>query len=287
MFGDTNILFFLRTWSMEDNMRRLQNKFALVTGAAQGIGAETARLFIEEGATVILTDIQDPAGEALAKSLGPQAHYHPLDVQKESAWIDVIGFIEKQWGQLDVLFNNAGVTGVNEHLGPQDPEHCSLESWQKVHHINLDSVFLGCKHGISLMKKKGGSIINMASRSGVVGIPGAAAYASSKAAIINHTRTVALHCAQHRYNIRCNALLPGAILTPLWDSMLGNTPEARERHIRAIAAGIPLGHMGEPIDVAYAALYLASEESRYMTGEFITLDGGILAGSTAAPGQKD
>lgn len=262
---------------------RLQNKIALITGAAQGIGAETARLFIQEGATVLLTDIQDSVGQKLATSLGKQAYYARLDVQEESEWIKLSAYIHEQWGRLDVLFNNAGVTGIDKHFGPQDPEHCSLSDWQAIHRINLDSIFLGCKYGIELMKAQGGSMINMASRSGIVGIPGAAAYASSKAAIINHSRSVALYCAQKQYAIRCNVLLPGAILTPLWDSMLGKTPEEREIHIREIASGIPLGHMGEPIDVAYAALYLATDESRYMTGASITLDGGILAGSAASP----
>ena len=131
----------------------------------------------------------------------------------------------------------------------------------------------------------GGSIINLSSRSGIVGIPGAAAYASSKAAIRNHTKTVALYCAEKGYSVRCNSIHPGAILTPMWDAMLGEG-EVRETAIKNIAKDIPLGTMGEAKDVAYAALYLATEESKYVTGIEINVDGGILAGSATAPSQN-
>jgi NAD(P)-dependent dehydrogenase (short-subunit alcohol dehydrogenase family) len=133
------------------------------------------------------------------------------------------------------------------------------------------------------MKQHGGSIINMSSRSGLVGVPSASAYAASKAAIRNHTKTVALYCAEKKYNIRCNSLHPGAILTPLWEPMLGNNPQERADAITNISAGIPLGKMGEPLDVAYAVIYLGSDESKYITGTELVLDGGILAGSAALP----
>ncbi|MDF1683617.1 MAG: SDR family oxidoreductase [Legionellaceae bacterium] len=266
-------------------MRRMNNKIALITGASRGIGAETARLLVEEGARVILTDIRDQEGQALADTLG--AHYEHLDVASEPEWRVLTDKIIQKYGRLDALFNNAGIIGLDEASGPQDPEHASLDSWHHVHAINLDGVFLGCKYGIALMKAQGGSIINMSSRSGMVGIPAAAAYASSKAAVRNHTKTVALYCAENSYNIRCNSLHPGAILTPLWDAMLGADPMMRDKMMKQISAGVPLGHMGEPKDVAYAVLYLASDESKYVTGTEITLDGGILAGSAAAPHQDD
>jgi len=266
-------------------MRRMEKKIALVTGASRGIGAETARLLVKEGAEVILTDIRDDEGQALADTLG--ACYEHLNVASEAEWRVLADKITQKYGRLDALFNNAGIIGLDKASGPQDPEHASLDSWHKVHAINLDGVFLGCKYGIALMKARGGSIINMSSRSGMVGIPAAAAYASSKAAVRNHTKTVALYCAEKSYNIRCNSLHPGAILTPLWDAMLGDEPVMRDKMIQQISAGVPLGHMGSPIDVAYAVLYLASDESKYVTGTELTLDGGILAGSAAAPQQDE
>jgi 3(or 17)beta-hydroxysteroid dehydrogenase len=264
-------------------VNRLKNKVVLITGASRGLGAATAQLFVKEGAEVILTDVLDNEGEALAGKLG--AFYHTLDVRSERAWQVLMDVIEMRYGRLDVVFNNAGVLGLDKPFGPQDPEHVSLEDWHAVHAINLDGVFLGCKYGIKHMKKHGGSMINMSSRSGVVGLPGAAAYASSKAAIRNHTKTVALYCAEHGYGIRCNSLHPGAVLTEIWDPILGVNGASREKQQDKLEAGIPLGHMGEPMDVAYAALYLASDESKYMTGSELTLDGGILAGSAARPGK--
>ena len=168
-----------------------------------------------------MTDILDELGNKWVKELGGNARYYHLDVSKESDWIKVSSEIQKQYGHVDIMFNNAGIIGLSDALGPQDPENASLASWHTIHSINLDGVFLGCKSGIALMKKQGGSIINMSSRSGIVGIPGAAAYASSKAAVRNHTKSVALYCAHQGYNIRCNSVHPGAILTPLWDEMLG------------------------------------------------------------------
>ena len=136
------------------------------------------------------------------------------------------------------------------------------------------------------MKNHGGSIINMSSRSGIVGIPRAAAYASSKAAVRNHTKTVALYCVEEGYPIRCNSIHPAAILTPMWEPMLGNDAAQRQQAIQAIANDIPLKAMGKPIDVAYAAVYLGSDESQYITGIELNIDGGILAGSAASPKQK-
>jgi NAD(P)-dependent dehydrogenase (short-subunit alcohol dehydrogenase family) len=262
-------------------MNRLQGKIVLITGGSRGIGAATAKLLIQEGAQVIITDVCDADCQALAHSIG--ADYKHLDVSSEQEWQEITRFVEQTYGRLDILFNNAGILGIGKAFGPQDPEHTSLESWHKVHAINLDGVFLGCKYGIRLMKTHGGSIINMSSRSGMVGVPGTAAYASSKAAVRNHTKTVALYCAQQGYKIRCNSLHPAAILTSLWDPMLGATPQERTEKIAALAAGIPLGHMGDPLDIAYAVVYLGSDESKYMTGAELVLDGGILAGSSAAP----
>ena len=260
-------------------MPRLKGKEVLVTGAAQGIGLSIAQLFVEQGALVYLSDIKDKQGQQETDKLGSKAHYLHLDVSQESDWIKAKQVIQ----QCDIVINNAGITGFLESKGPHDPENLDLESWHKVHKTNLDGVALGCKYAIKMMKKSNAaSIVNISSRSGIVGIPAASAYASSKAAVRNHTKSVALYCAEQGYNIRCNSIHPGAILTPMWDAMLGEG-EARKQAITQVAADIPLKTMGETIDVAYAALFLASDESKYITGIELNIDGGILAGSTAAP----
>jgi len=265
---------------------RVANKIALVTGAARGIGEAVAKLFGEEGAIVILSDIDDELGAKVASGLTGAHDYIHLDVSSESDWQQAQQYIENKYGRLDILINNAGITGFLETSGPHDPENLDYESWKKVHQVNADGIALGCKTAIKLMKhSKAASIVNLSSRSGIVGIPGASAYASSKASIRNHSKTVALYCAEKGYPIRCNSLHPGAILTPLWDAMLGEG-EAKQEAINAIAADIPLGTMGEAKDVAYAALYLASDEAKYVTGIELTIDGGILAGSAASPNRK-
>lgn len=267
-------------------MSKLQTKTALVTGAARGIGAAIARLFSAEGATVLLTDIDDEAGQAAAAALGPNALYRHLDVGAESDWAAAQAWVRERFGGLDILVNNAGITGFTETPGAHDPEHLDMASWHAVHRVNADGVALGCKAAIALMKGRGGgSIVNISSRSGLVGIPGAAAYAASKAAVRNHSKSVALYCAEKGYDIRCNSIHPAAILTPMWDPMLGEGA-AREAALAAIAAEIPLKRIGTPQDVAYAALYLASDEAAYVTGIELTVDGGLLAGSAAAPNRE-
>jgi len=267
--------------------KRLEGKIALITGASQGIGKEIAFLFSNEGATVILSDINDAEGTMVAKEIGEKALYLHLDVSEESNWQKVVNHITSTFSRFDLLVNNAGITGFLEGFGPQDPEHASLKSWHSVHAVNSDGVFLGCKYAIQAMKQSGGgSIVNISSRSGLVGIPGAAAYAASKAAVRNHTKTVALYCCEQEYQIRCNSIHPAAILTPLWDPMLGVGPE-REAHMNAIVKDIPMKRMGMPEDVANAALFLSSDESKYITGIELTIDGGILAGASAVPKKKD
>ena len=267
-------------------MARLMGKVALVTGAASGIGEAIARQFVAQGARVILSDIDDETGLALTRELGNRSRYMHLDVAKEADWQAAALQISEQDGVLDILVNNAGITGLLETAGPHDPEHLDMASWHSVQATNSDGVALGCKYGIGLMKaSQAASIINISSRSGLVGIPAAAAYAASKAAVRNHSKTVALYCAEQGYAIRCNSVHPGAILTPLWDAMLGDG-EHREEAIKAVASDVPLGTMGEPDDVAHAVVYLASDESKYVTGIELVIDGGILAGSSAAPAKR-
>lgn len=264
-------------------MARLQGRVALVTGAARGIGAAISGAMAREGARVICSDIRVEEGRRVASTLGPAARFVELDVREESQWLRVMADIRSREGTLDVLVNNAGITGFEDGFAPHDPEHADLEAWRQVHRTNLDGVFLGCKHAIATMRLRGtGSIINMGSRSGVVGIPGAAAYASSKAAIRNHTKSVALYCAEQGLKIRCNVVQPAAILTPMWDAVLGDGPD-REERLAEYTKGTPLARFGTPEEVAALAVHLASDESAYTTGAEFTIDGGMLAGTAVPP----
>jgi NAD(P)-dependent dehydrogenase (short-subunit alcohol dehydrogenase family) len=260
---------------------RLAAKVALVSGAARGIGEAISRAFTREGATVILTDIRDSEGQTVAASLS--AHYLHLDVRNEAEWEKVTQEIVERFGHLDILVNNAGVTGFEDGIVAHDPENAVLDDWRAVHAVNLDGVFLGCKYGIRAMRATGtGAIINISSRSGLVGIPAASAYASSKAAVRNHTKSVALYCAEQGLRISCNSIHPAAVLTPMWEPMLGNGPD-REARIQSFVKDTPLRRFGTPDEVAAIAVLLASSEASYMTGAELTIDGGILAGSAAAP----
>jgi NAD(P)-dependent dehydrogenase (short-subunit alcohol dehydrogenase family) len=271
--------------SFMDN--KLTSKTAIITGAAQGIGAAIARLFVQEGCFVYVTDINDELGRTLADTLGDRASYLRLDVRREDDWQRVTAHILKERGKLDVLVNNAGITGFEKGAVRHDPEHARLEDWHAVHQTNLDGVFLGCKYAIRSMRNTGsGSIINISSRSGLVGIPGAAAYASSKGAVRNHTKTVALYCAEQGLKVRCNSIHPAAILTPMWEPMLG-TNEGREERMAALVRDTPLRRFGMPEEVAAMALLLASDEATYITGSEFNIDGGLLAGSAVTPTQVD
>lgn len=259
-------------------MKRLSDKLCIVTGAAQGIGDAIARRFVLEGAHVVVTDKNVEDGSKLAKELS--CEFVKLDVSLEQDWFD----LAERYTEIDVLVNNAGITGFEDGYKAHDPENASLQDWRKVHATNLDGAFLGCRYGIGAMKNKGtGSIINMSSRSGLVGIPGAAAYASSKAAIRNHTKTVALYCAQIKTKIRCNSIHPAAVLTPIWEPMLGKG-EDRQKNMDALVADTPLKRFAMPEEVAAMAVYLSSDEAAYVTGSEFNIDGGLLAGSAATPG---
>ncbi len=259
-------------------MPKLQDKLCVVTGGARGIGRAICEAFAEEGARVILTDIDTDEGNSAATEIG--CEFLELDVSKERGW----EALTAAHPQIDVLVNNAGITGFENGPGPHDPENASLADWRAVHAVNTDGTFLGCRYALRAMRESGtGSIINISSRSGLVGIPGAAAYAASKAAIRNHTKSVALYAAQQGWRVRCNSIHPAAILTPIWEPMLGDGPD-REEKMAALVADTPLKRFGTVKEVAALALYLASDDSAYMTGSELTLDGGLLAGSAASPG---
>lgn len=265
-------------------MHRLEGKVAVVTGAARGIGAGIARAFAGEGAKVWITDIDKSGADAIAAELHGSHHAAALDVGDEAQWREVIGTVLAVDGRLDILVNNAGITGFEAGDCAHDPEHTSLDEWHRVHRVNLDGTFLGCKHAIRAMRAtRTGAIINISSRSGLVGIPGAAAYASSKAAIRNHSKTVALWCAQQGLAIRCNSVHPAAIMTPIWEAMVGNGPDKEEK-LAALVRDTPLRRFGTVAEVAALVVFLASDEAPYITGSELDIDGGLLAGSAASPG---
>jgi NAD(P)-dependent dehydrogenase (short-subunit alcohol dehydrogenase family) len=262
---------------------RLPSKVALITGAARGIGKAVAAAFVREGAAVVATDLNTELGPSAAAEVG--ASFAGLDVRDDSAWRGVVDAVLAEHGRLDVVVNNAGITGFDVSPTGHDPESLDLDVWRAVMATNLEGVALGCRHAIRAMRNNspiGGSIINMGSRSGVVGIPRASAYAASKAAVANHTRSVALYCAEERLDIRCNVIQPAAILTPMWEPMLGvpGTPEY-DAAVKAIVADCPLQRFGTPEEVAALAVYLAADESRYTTGASFNLDGGTLAGAAS------
>ena len=259
-------------------MGKLEHKKALVTGGARGIGHAIARAFVREGAEVVIADINADDGQAVADKIG--CALFQMDVASEADWER----LEKAYPVMDIVVNNAGITGFEDGPAAHDPENASLNDWHRVHAVNLDGTFLGCRYAIRAMRGKGeGSIINMSSRSGLVGIPMAAAYASSKAAIRNHTKSVALYCAGQGLNIRCNSVHPAAILTPMWEAMIGDGPD-REERMAAMVADTPLKRFGTVDEVAAIAVLLTSDKATYMTGSEIMLDGGLLAGSAVSPG---
>jgi 3(or 17)beta-hydroxysteroid dehydrogenase len=265
-------------------MNRLPSKIALITGGTQSIGKAIATLFHEHGAQIIISGRKSlTEGLLIAKEIGVNVDYLNLNVSQEKDWQAAISQIQIKYGKLDILINNAGIEyPTSDAVTPQNPEFCSLADWQAVHDVNLNGIFLGCKYAIALMKTNlNSAIVNIGSRSGLVGTPSSAAYSSSKAAIRNYTKTVAMYCANNHYPIRCNIIHPAAILTNMWDKELGND-KLREQRIAEFSKNIPLKRMGTAIDVAYAALYLASDESRFMTGAELLLDGGIMAGTAAS-----
>ncbi len=255
-------------------MGRVEDKIALITGAAQGLGAETARLLVAEGASVVLTDINVAGARQTAEEINAQdfdkAVAFEQDVSSESGWQRTIEATREKFGGLNILVNNAGIGSI----GSVEDE--TLETWQRVHDVDLNGVFLGCKYAIPLMVESGGgSIVNVSSISGIIAGHNLAAYNSAKAAVRHLSKSVALHCAHERNNIRCNSVHPAFIDTPILDGLVGG-PD-RDAALEKLGRQIPLGRVGQPEDVAFAVLYLASDESQFVTGSEIRIDGGISA----------
>ncbi|AFZ13365.1 3-oxoacyl-(acyl-carrier-protein) reductase [Crinalium epipsammum PCC 9333] len=255
-------------------MRRVQNKVALITGGASGIGKATAKLLAREGAVVVFTDLSERDITSVSTEIGSSAIFCKHDVTNSQQWEDVIKLIGDRFHKLDILVNCAGIAGIN---AAQDPENATLDTWRQVMNVNMEGVFLGCQHAIPLMKATGGSIVNISSYAAIIGTPLAVAYGASKAGVRQFSKSVALYCAQQGYKIRCNCILPGAILTPMWEGFLGSGEERNQRS-EQITKQIPLGVWGEPEDVAYAVLYFASDESKFITGAELVIDGGQSVG---------
>jgi 3(or 17)beta-hydroxysteroid dehydrogenase len=255
-------------------MARMADKVALVTGGAGGLGGATARRMAEEGAKVVIADLADEQGQALAQEIG--AEYQRLDVTREDSWEAAVGAVDARHGRIDVLVNGAGIEGdfVNG-----SPETTSLDLWHKVLRVNLDGVFLGCKFVLPVMKRAGkGAIVNISSMASYLGTPVNVAYGASKAGVQQLTKSVAVFGSRGGMKIRCNSVHPGVIRTRMLDEIykqigqLANVSaeQAEQMSLRAI----PFGEVGEPDDVAWLILYLASDEAKYVTGSEFMVDGG-------------
>lgn len=248
-------------------MDRLKNKVAIITGAAKGLGEANSRLFAEEGATVIMTDVDVKNGERVAAEIGDKATFYKQDVRDEDGWVSLIKQVMSDHSKLDILVNNAGVVEAGTI------ETQSAEEYRFVMAVSSDGTFFGCKHAIPAMKKTGGSIINMASIASVQGAPNVIAYCAAKGAVESISRGIAAHCANHKLNIRCNSVHPAAILTPMVKSMPAKIEKAKLGSDNpSMAKSMKLG---EPSDVSNAVLFLASDESKFISGTRIIIDNGL------------
>ncbi len=256
---------------------RVAGKAALITGAAGGLGQAMARMMAREGAKVALTDLDFDGAQALADAINADhpgaAFAFAHDVTDEAQWASVVGQAVAAMSGLSILVNNAGIGGSLVWA-----EQDTLENWRKVQAVNLESVMLGCKHALPHLRASGaGSIVNISSVAGLAAAPGMGAYNATKAAVWMYTKTVALEAAKAGWNVRCNSVHPVFIRTPILDPFVamagGDEAVAHEK----LARGIPMKRIGEPDDVAYCVLYLASDESKFVTGAEFKIDGGMLA----------
>jgi len=260
-------------------MGQVEGKVALVTGGSSGIGAGCASRLAEEGAAVVITDLQDAKGEELVaqiKQAGGKARYLHHDVTREDEWVAIVADIEKTEGRLDILVNNAGIAVPSPSITLM-----KLEDWRRQQAVNVEGVFLGLKHSLPLMRKAGhgGSIINMSSVAGLRGSAILAGYCATKGAVRLLTKAVASECASAKDGIRVNSVHPGLIETPIWIAIAGmGQPGANAPpDLDAMSANaVPLGVKGVPQDIANGVLWLASDQSRYVTGLELVIDGGLI-----------
>ncbi|HJM51910.1 MAG TPA: SDR family oxidoreductase [Alphaproteobacteria bacterium] len=251
-------------------MARMQDKVVLISGAGTGIGKATAQRLAGEGARIVASDLDQATAEATAQFVAGRALAH--DVRSEADWQRVIDDIRANEGRLDALINNAGILALTAE---QDPEQTTLEEWQAVQKVNLDGVFLGCKYAIPLLRDSGGgSIVNLSSIAALMGTPHVTAYGASKGGVRQFSKSVAVHCARQGYGIRCNSVHPGLIETDMGTQVLELRGPDIEVSKAERAAMIPMGELGQAADVANVILFLASDESRYVTGAELVVDGG-------------
>ncbi|WP_425407878.1 SDR family oxidoreductase [Hyphococcus sp.] len=251
-------------------MGRVDGKVALVTGAASGLGLEDAKMLANEGARVVLTDISDEKGAAAAEEIGANAAFFKHDVSSEDDWKNIIAQVEKTHGQLDILVNNAGVVVLSS------PEDCTLKEFKFANAVMSEGVFLGCKYALPLLRQgDGGSIINMSSTASHLGYPIFFAYSAAKGAVRSMTKSIAMHCQAEGYPVRCNSVHAGAIETPMVQFAQGRTGETpQEIPEKGV---LPADSLGTPRDIANMILYLASDESRFVTGAEFVIDNGLVA----------
>ncbi len=249
---------------------RVDGKIALVTGGGSGLGRAISEMLAREGARVAVTDIDEAAARATVAKISGAAIAVRHDVTEAATWATTLDATLSEFGGLHILVNNAGIAEGGSI------EDTDLETWRRVHAIDLDGVFLGCKLAIPhIHASGGGSIVNISSIAGIVAGHNTAAYNSAKAAVRHLTKSVALHCAKQGYGIRCNSVHPAFVRTPILDPLVARFGE-REAYAK-LGRQIPMGRIGEPEEVAYGVLYLASDESSFMTGAELVLDGGLSA----------
>ena len=250
--------------------RRLAGKCCFITGAASGLGKAMALAFAAEGAEVAVADRNEEAGRAVAAMLG-SGFYVALDVTDETQWSVALGAAVRAMGRLDVLVNNAGV------VASRSIEDTTLEEWRFVNSVNVEGTFLGCKHGIPHLRAAGGgAIINISSVAGITAAPMMAAYSASKGAVRALTKTVAIELARKGDQIRCNSIHPVFFQTPMLDDIVATTRNP-DKFRAGLQGNVPLGRFGRPEEVAAMALYLASDEARFVTGAEFAIDGGFTA----------
>jgi 3(or 17)beta-hydroxysteroid dehydrogenase len=248
---------------------RLGGKTVLITGGASGIGLATAQRALACGAHVAVGDIDAAAGERAARE-NPGLHFVRLDVTSDASWAAAVDDVRTRFRRLDGLVNSAGIFLVG------DIEAISDEDWQRTMSVNVDGVFYGCRHGVRALKEHGGSIVNMSSVSGIVGGNNVVAYNASKGAVRMLSKSVALHCAKKGYGIRCNSVHPTFVDTPMFTSSVGLAREP-ERIRAALIAQVPLGRVAQPREIADLIVYLLSDESAFVTGAELVIDGGLTA----------